>query len=258
MTDNIEDKSIADEDAITRYLKGQMSAEEEKAFMAELNSNSELKSKAIAIARMVKAMETVGKEKDENVIKAIKDMGRETSNSKMPENFFPSMAAHRVSQRKESKILFMPKKTFMSVAAAASILVCIFGGYRIYDNNQMSNLGGEYLAYFPASEYTRGENDETSSIINKLYRDVEDSHALPETIAQLNRLWEESRSDTFNDFTEYSPEIGWILANAYVKDNNKADAIRILSVLIDESEPESALSKKSTELRTKIEQRKIF
>lgn len=51
---------IMQDQMITRYLKGQMNASEEKDFTSEIEKNPELKSKAVAIARMIKAMQKIG------------------------------------------------------------------------------------------------------------------------------------------------------------------------------------------------------
>ena len=66
-------------------------------------------------------------------------------------------------------------------------------------------------------------------------------------------MWTESRSDTFNDYTEYMPEIGWMLANAYLRNNDKSNALEVLGVLIAESPEGTAMSDKARELKEKIE-----
>ena len=64
---NIDETLLLEDERIIRYLKGKMTAEEEQEFMQELDSNEELKSKAIATARLVKGMKEVGADSDEEI-----------------------------------------------------------------------------------------------------------------------------------------------------------------------------------------------
>lgn len=65
---NIDEALLLEDDRIIRYLKGKMTADEEQEFMQEVNSNEELKSKAIATARLVKGMKEVGADSDEEIM----------------------------------------------------------------------------------------------------------------------------------------------------------------------------------------------
>ena len=47
---------LLDEERINSFLRGEMSSEEETLFIDELKSNEELRNKAVATARMAKAM----------------------------------------------------------------------------------------------------------------------------------------------------------------------------------------------------------
>jgi Tfp pilus assembly protein PilF len=58
--------------------------------------------------------------------------------------------------------------------------------------------------------------------------------------------------ETYNDYTDYSSEIGWNLAIAYLKDNNKKDAKVMLEKLISSSEDSSAIHSKAKELLEKL------
>ena len=49
---------IIEEERINRFLRGEMSSEEETTFMDELKSNDVLRNKAVVAARMAKAMKS--------------------------------------------------------------------------------------------------------------------------------------------------------------------------------------------------------
>ena len=232
------------DEMLSRYLKGQLSEIEEVEFKRLIADEPELHNKAIATARLVKAMNEVGSERDDKTI----EENRQATEQKI------KIVASNVSGAaiKEPRILNF-RKFIVSFSAAASILLCVFGGYKYYKYEQVSSLGSEYLAYFPASEFSRGENDGVSDILKELYSDIETKHNLGDAIARLSGMWTESRGDSFNDYTEYMPEIGWMLANACLRNNDKSKALKVLGVLIAESPEGTAMGDKARELKEKVE-----
>lgn len=246
-------KAIAGDARISKYLKGQMSQEEELTFLAELKQDAELRSKAITLARMVKSMRKVGSAKDEALMetiagledeRSIKTRLSEITSTNIPEN--------------KARILFMPRRTFVSMSAAASLLLCVWGGYRMYDNHQMAVLGTEYLAYFPATDYVRGTIDDVQSKIAGLYKSVESGTNIGTAIEELEVMWIDSQKDEYNECTEYSSQIGWLLANAYVINNDKDKALQVLDAIIAGEDSTPVLVNKARELKKKIEGRKLF
>ena len=67
----VTDKELHDDERISAYLRDRMPEEEEVTFLEELNSYSELRSKAISTAHLAKAMKKIGEENDEKVKEAI-------------------------------------------------------------------------------------------------------------------------------------------------------------------------------------------
>ncbi len=232
------------DEMLSRYIKGRLSDAEEVEFNRLIAENEELRNKAIATARLVKAMNEVGSEQDNDTIEAIKQSSKEDI-----KRTATSISGTTI---KNPRILTF-RKFVVSFSAAASILLCIFGGYKYYKYEQVTSLGSEYLAYFPASEFSRGENDGVSDILKELYSDIETKHNLGDAIARLSDMWTESRGDTFNDYTEYMPEIGWMLANAYLRNNDKSKALEVLGILIAESPEGTAMGDKARELKEKVE-----
>lgn len=232
------------DEMLSRYIKGRLSDAEEVEFNRLIAENEEQRNKAIATARLVKAMNEVGSEQDNDTIEAIKQSSKEDI-----KRTATSISGTTI---KNPRILTF-RKFVVSFSAAASILLCIFGGYKYYKYEQVTSLGSEYLAYFPASEFSRGENDGVSDILKELYSDIETKHNLGDAIARLSDMWTESRGDTFNDYTEYMPEIGWMLANAYLRNNDKSKALEVLGILIAESPEGTAMGDKARELKEKVE-----
>ena len=88
--------------------------------------------------------------------------------------------------------------------------------------------------------------------LEKLFTDVKENKNIDKVIHELSICWEISQMETFNDYTDYSAEIGWYLAIANLKDNNKKDAKKVLEKLISTTEQGSAIYNKSKELLEKL------
>lgn len=144
------------DEMLSRYMKGQMTDDEEVTFKQLLKENDTFRNKAIATARLVQAMDQVGRDNDNETIKSIRDVSLSDVEKISAKVCGTSTKPHRI---------LASRRFVLSFSAAASILLCVFGGYKYYKYSQVTSLGSEYLTYFPASEFSRGESDD---IENKL------------------------------------------------------------------------------------------
>lgn len=250
---NIDPKLLEEDDRIVAYLKGQMSAEEEQKFMKELNDNPELKQKAIVTARLVKGLKQVGAAQDKDTKGAFLASSTEGVKSVVEkvihaEEISATTAARTVSIRRTS--------TWLSIAASLIFIVWI--GFEYKDYRYTTGLGEEYGNAISSSMIARGESkgdisDVTEQKLQKLFANVKSGENLEDAIHELSLCWELSTMDTYNDYTNYSAEIGWNLAIAYLKYNNKKDAKNVLGKLIATSEEGSAINDKAKELLDIIE-----
>ena len=160
----LDDKDLSRfDEMLSRYIKGQLSEVEEAEFKQLITDEPELRNKAIATAHLIKAVNEVGSERDDEAIEAIRLA------TKKEIRFVASNVSGAMI--KKPRILKF-RKFIVSFSAAASILLCVFGGYKYYKYEQVTSLGSEYLAYFPASEFSRGENDDVSGILKEMYSDI--------------------------------------------------------------------------------------
>lgn len=61
-----------------------------------------------------------------------------------------------------------------------------------------------------------------------LFDNVAQNRDLDNTTSRLKTLWELSKQESYNDYTDYSPYIGWNLAIGYLENYEKAKAKEIL------------------------------
>lgn len=228
---------IIEEERINSFLRGEMSSEEETMFMDELKSNDVLRNKAVVAARMAKAIKTVGEEKDSLVKEALL-----TSNDHDIEMIVKNVT------RKRSKLL-----TLRIISVAASIHILVISGWHYYDYRVTTGLGNEYEMMFEPSSFVRGvDTGSVEKELNSLFAKVKSGDESDNTIKRLSLLWELSTMETYNDYTDYAPQIGWNLAIAYLKDNDKDNAITVLTKLEGMAEDGTAIKNKCIELIKKL------
>ena len=206
----IQEKDLLNDDRISRYMQGMMEPEEEMSFIEELKNNDELRDQAIAQARLVKGMKQV----DEELKDAFRQADEQTIKRIAKETFETSVG----------------KKSYARwLAIAASIVFIVFVGFKSYDYYDTTSLGKEYANTFPTTSIIRGEtNTAVETELSTLFNNVAECKDLDNTTSRLATLWELSKQDTYNDYTDYAPYIGWNLAIGYLENYEKARAKEVL------------------------------
>ena len=187
------------EERITRYLHGEMTPNEETQFEKDIQSDETLRNQTEAIARTIKAMNAIGSEQDRKLVEEMRGSSKEKTR---------------------------PTR-WLSIAASFALLITV--GYYTYDYTSTVSLGKEYATAFPLSTEIRGEeDDEVLDQLTVLFDNVANNRDIDNTIEQLEVLWQQSQSDTYNEYTTYAPYIGWNLAIAYLLDHDKKEAKTVL------------------------------
>ena len=228
----IQEKDLLNDERISRYMQGKMNADEESSFMEELKNNDNLRNQAIAQARLVKGMKQVDEE--------LKDAFREAD-----EQTIRRIAKEAIGNKKHSA---------RWLAIAASIVFIVFVGFKSYDYYDTTSLGREYANTFPTSTIIRGEaNAGVDTELTTLFNNVAEGKNLENTTSRLKTLWDLAKQDTYNDYTDYAPYIGWNLAVGYLRNYEKAMARNVLSEMETIYDNETIIGIKVRELIKAIE-----
>lgn len=265
---NIDPILLEQDERIEAYLKGQMSVDEEQLFLKELEEKPELKEKAIVTARLIKGLKKVGAEQDKDIrgaFLASSEEGVATVAKRITRietaAYIPSVNAYKRQSEPDSSEMVVKKsknrslrKVSIWLSIAASLVFIVWLGFEYNDYRTTTGLGEEYGNVFSSSMIARGAESptETEKKLEPLFANVKNGENLDNVIHELNLCWELSKMDTYNDYTDYSAEIGWNLAIAYLKDNNKKEAKVVLEKLIETSEEGSAISVKAKELLNEL------
>ena len=219
MNDNeniLQEKDILNDERISRFLQGKMDTDEEAAFMEEMKNNDDLRNQAIAQARLVKGMKQV----DEELKDAFRQADEQTIKRIAKETFETSVGK---------------KSSARWLAIAASVVFIVFVGFKSYDYYDTTSLGKKFANTFPTSTIIRGEaNADVDTELTTLFNNVAEGKDLDNTTSRLKKLWELSKQDTYNDYTDYAPYIGWNLAIGYLRNYEKAKAKNVLKEMKQE------------------------
>ncbi len=277
---NIAPRFLEEDERIVSFLKGKMSAEEEQKFMEDLDANPELKQQAIVTARLVKGLKEVGTLRDREMVDAF------LASTERGVDFAVTAASHIANfadiqesayysltdsdewpREVEEKLTACPEKElpnrkkavparkwlkWLSIAASLVAVVWLGMEYGMYKTT--TDLGEQYGNAFTSSTIVRGAagQSEASKKLEQLFADVKDNRNIGDAIHDLSLYWELSMMETYNDYTDYSAEIGWNLAIAHLKDNDRKNAKKVLYKLVKTTEEGSAINKKAKELLEKV------
>ena len=130
----------------------------------------------------------------------------------------------------------------------------MFVGFKSYDYYDTTSLGREYANTFPTSTIVRGEaNADVDTELTTLFNNVAEGKDLENTTSRLKTLWDLAKQDTYNDYTDYAPYIGWNLAVGYLRNYEKAMARNVLSEMETIYDNETIIGIKVRELIKAIE-----
>lgn len=245
MTNNntpVSEKALRDDERISAYLRGQMDAEQEAAFIRDVEADKELRAVAVSMGYFAKAANEVGEQQDREMKEAL--MATDEENGRR-------IAANAI---RKPKTIALRRRLTKAVAVAAAVLLLAGVGIHYYDYRLTVGLGNQYASAFTDEQTEwRGEmGEEAAAELTALYDNVRQGKDMPKTIRRLSVLWELSTTETYNDYTNLSPMIGWNLAIALLKDNDADGAREVLQKLVATTKPSSAINKKARELLSKI------
>lgn len=233
--DDIPTDVLNDDETLMKYLRGELSAEDEAAFLKKLQDNCALKKRAVAVARLIKGLERKGVENDEEFKAAFKKLSADEV-----ENI----------SRSSGKGISL-KKVFVWVSSAAAVLLLVFGLRIFYVNNYNESLAVEYEKTFTLSDVSRGGDDDVDKELKLLCDNVSQGKDLQLTIEKLSEIFKESQSESYNKYTNYLEVSGWHLALAHLKNHDGDKAKQVLSELSKATEKD-ATRQKADELMKKI------
>lgn len=210
---------------IERFLRGQMTPEEEAQLHEDLKNNPDLREHALAISALIKGLREKVRLQDQNII-------NEVTAHKKPKNL--------------RRIII-----WSSSIAAALVLVI---GYNFYAENarygRVNEMLSPYYEHYNLSALSRGETDSvTIAYLYNLFNRIQEEKDIRDIIAELEPIYNSLDSDF--TYYPYANDIAWNLILAYIKDGQIDKAMALLEKLQNDS-PGTPISVKAHELLIKL------
>ena len=209
---------------IERYLREQMTPEENEAFLNDLRNNKELREEAQMMALLIKDMKEEQTKQDEAITQEILASGR------------PATA----------KTIRLVKW----IGSIAAMFILLFGANQWYSSYKIDKVYDAYYTPYDASLASKGGDDETiKQELAELYNKVGTEKNVTSVISCLQTIYDgiQSASDDYADYTYYENDIAWYLALAYIKDHNLEKAQKLLKPLADNGDEEAITLLKAIE-----------
>lgn len=196
---------------IERYLREQMTPEENEAFLNDLRNDKDLREEAQIMALLIKEMKEEQAKQDEAIKQEI-------------------LTYKGNSTAKTIRLV----KWISSIAA---MLVLLFGANQWYASYKTDKVFDAYYTPYDASLASKGGDDEAiKQELAQLYNKVGTEENVTSVISRLQTIYDgiQSASDDYADYTYYENDIAWYLALAYIKGHNLEKAKELLKPLAEE------------------------
>ena len=204
----MKDNNIYNEQ-IDRFLKGQMSTEEEQQFKTEIGQNPELKQQVREHLYLIRGIKQVKSQEEKSLIQ----------NSQHAQKIIPL-------RRNWIRIT--------GIAASIAVIMVLTGieGSRLYYQHEIRQFAynasiGVMTDFAAASRGTMDE--ETKAHLTDLFTNAQEGKDLPETIAELSQLYALTKDDYVDIEDDYAYQIGWFLAVSYINDGDYEKALEIIN-----------------------------
>ena len=195
---------------IERYLREQMSPEENDAFLNDLQNDKELREEAQMMALMIQGMK--------------EEQARQDAETKEK-----VLAANNSVKRPAAMIRRL--RWPLSIAA---MFILIFGVALLWNNKQSDTeaLFNEYYTPYPAQGTPRspfGTDSEVKEKLVTLFNQVGTAEDISPVIKELQAIYDSIDSEY--EYSIYVDDVAWYLALAYLKDDKPEKAKELLKPL---------------------------
>lgn len=211
------------DELIEKFLSGNMTSEEEDSFKKELKENAELKEHAKVVSSLIMELKRKKGKEDAIIIE-------ETLKDRTLQPTAATVAAREVGEapvpvgrNKVIKLILWP----LSIAAVCVLMFNIFSS----TGDKEFELFGNYYSEYSCESLTRGDEDSlVVEQLTELFNGIKDSEDCLGTVKSLETIY--NSLDKEYKYHGYANDIAWYLALAYIKNNQTAEAEKVLKRLI--------------------------
>ena len=231
------------DDIINRFISGEMSEDEKSDFLTRLETDEKLRQRAQLVGLIAREIHHVNS--DDRIIDALSKTDMDEFRKKL----------QRIKEKKrESKVsacsvddgLCINKDENMNrdmrwriLSIAASILI-VFGVFTIYQNFNKADYTSLGAKQVVVTTFRSAGDSLIISNLSDLSQRIIAGDRIDDAISQLSDYY---WKDNNEDLKPFHDDIGWNLAVAYLKVNDKDNAILVLNNIIKESKSQEHIEK---------------
>lgn len=195
---------------IERFLREQMSPEENEAFLNELRNDKDLREEAQMMALMIKEL------KEEQIRQS---------------EILTEKVLAKEKQAKKAKIISLVRWP-LSIAA---MFILIFGATLLWNKQSDADvLFSDYYTTYAIQGEARGGDSDIEKDLAALFNKVGTVKDIAPVIDQLQKIYDSIDSEY--EYSLYADDITWYLALAYLKDNKPDKVKELLKPLIEKGD----------------------
>ena len=214
---------------IDRFLREQMSPEENEAFLRDLETDDALRKEAQLRALMIQELHDRQAKQDADIIAEV-------------------VADKKATRR--TRVIRMLKW----VGSVAAVLLLVFGVHTFLPDSEHGTdyiaLADKYYSETPEPTFRSGLTDADKELY-ELFRQVRESCDMTPVISRLQAIYDHRDSEYAYQVNGNDVRIAWYLALAYLKDNQPDKAAGLLRVIIQDDKG-TGLADKAKELLKKM------
>ena len=228
------------DELIEKFLSGSMTSDEEASFKEELKTNPELKEHAKVVSSLIKGMKRKN-EKEESLI--IEDIQKENAFQPAAASMCGDNSTHGGKSR-VIKFIIWP----ISIAAVCILMFNIF--------SSTGDKGGElfenYYSEYSCETLSRGDEDSlVVAQLSELFNGIKEHEDCSSIVKSLETIY--NSLDKEYKYRAYANDIAWYLALAYIKNNQTAEAEKVLAKLVEDN-PDTEIADKAQKLLNSIKE----
>ena len=199
---------VDNSERIDKFLKKQMTPEENEKFLDDLRKDKELRKEAQMTALMIQELQERQAKEDAEIIEDI------------------------LASKKRARTISITRWA-LSIAA---MFILIFGAATLWHKQSATDaiFSEYYISYIPQGE-SRGGDSDVEKELSVLFNQVGTEKDVSLVIEKLQRIHDSSEYK----YRQYSKLIARYLALAYIKDQNLDKAKKILKPLADTGDDEA-------------------
>ncbi|MBR4898303.1 MAG: hypothetical protein IKZ48_05910 [Prevotella sp.] len=208
------------DERIESFLRGEMTAEEETTFKQEIRQNPELRSRAMAMASLIKDLHNQNLTREATIFK------------------------ENTAKSRVRPLLYW-------ACSVAAVFAIVFGVYKDHRYRMLDATVSPYYTEYDMSDVSRGDIDSaTVAHLYGLFTQIQENRSVSDIIKELEPIYNSLDADF--TFSAFANDVSWNLALAYVKDDQIDKAITILQKLKTDN-PDSPIYNRAEELIKKLQ-----